>query len=386
MSTYSDKRLRNAMRSFQSKAFEGGTSYIGSKLPFDEQVNSALLGVVDVFFPEDLQIRFYHRDTLVDDGRPSKTGYAYLVVDTPLKTEEVQNWMSNIPGTSTTDKKTGKPCIVPSNDYICTVEAIKGDPDIDDVSFVCLGFLLMRGEEFEGRLVEPYVTGSDVDEKITDADIPGMIESAIKNMVYPVGSIIHSSDIDDARISIPDTVWERIQARFLLGADDNTYIGGATGGNASTTLTIGNIPSHKHDVAITSSGAHTSGTPSTNSTDSSGGSTTGSGGSGSTGSGGVHDHELLVSTVVTYTAGSQTRLGGTGASPDNGGHIENSTSHTHSIPSHTHTTPNHSHSLNNHTHPVQNHTHTVSESDKGGGQSFSNMPPYRVVYIWERTA
>jgi len=86
-----------------------------------------------------------------------------------LKTEEMQNWMDNIPGTVTTDKKTGKECIVPDNDYLCAVEAIKGDPDIDDVSFLCLGFLLMRGEEFEGREVEPYVTGSDVDTKIGDA-------------------------------------------------------------------------------------------------------------------------------------------------------------------------------------------------------------------------
>lgn len=162
MTTGSDKRLKTAMRSFISKDLERGTSYIGSSLPLDKQVNSAMLGVVDVFFPLDLQIRFHFRDTLVDDGRPSKFGYAYLVVDTPLKTEEMQNWMDNIPGTVTTDKKTDKQCIVPDNDYLCAVEAIKGDPDIDDVSFLCLGFLLMRGEEFEGREVEPYVTSSDV--------------------------------------------------------------------------------------------------------------------------------------------------------------------------------------------------------------------------------
>lgn len=162
MTTGSDKRLKTAMRSFISKDLERGTSYIGSSLPLDKQVNSAMLGVVDVFFPLDLQIRFHFRDTLVDDGRPSKFGYAYLVVDTPLKTEEMQNWMDNIPGTVTTDKKTGKQCIVPDNDYLCAVEAIKGDPDIDDVSFLCLGFLLMRGEEFEAREVEPYVTGSDI--------------------------------------------------------------------------------------------------------------------------------------------------------------------------------------------------------------------------------
>ena len=175
MTTGSDKRLKTAMRSFISKDLERGTSYIGSSLPLDKQVNSAMLGVVDVFFPLDLQIRFHFRDTLVNDGRPSKFGYAYLVVDTPLKTEEMQNWMDNIPGTVTTDKKTGKECIVPDNDYLCAVEAIKGDPDIDDVSFLCLGFLLMRGEEFEGREVEPYVTSSDIFDEFVVSEQAGRI-------------------------------------------------------------------------------------------------------------------------------------------------------------------------------------------------------------------
>lgn len=36
--------------------------------------------------------------------------------------------------------------------------------------------------------------------------------------------------------------WTRITGKFLLGADDNTYKNGTTGGEASHTLTTGELP------------------------------------------------------------------------------------------------------------------------------------------------
>lgn len=374
--TSSDERLRKAMRRFQSKAFEGGTSYIGSNLPLDEQVNSVMLGIVDVFFHEDLQLRFYHRDTLVDDGRPAKTGYAYLVMDTPLKTEEIQNWMSNIPGPVTVDKKTGKPCIIPDNDYICSVEAIKGDPSIDTVAFVCLGFLLMRGEEFEGREVEPYVTGSDVEAAINTAG------AALINMIVPVGTIITSADGTNPGERIPGTTWvPEAEGKFILGVGGG-YANGATGGSATVTLGVNNLPSHNHNVTIVSSGASTSGPPSTNSTDFSGGDTTGGSGALTADSNGGHNHDLKYSNDATVGGSSaRTRAGATGGTTN----TESVAGHTHNIPSHTHTTPNHSHTLSNHTHAVQNHTHTVSEDNIGSAAPVSIMPPYIARYKWRRT-
>lgn len=41
--------------------------------------------------------------------------------------------------------------------------------------------------------------------------------------------------------------WEQIKDRFLLGAGDD-YEAGATGGEAAHTLTVGEMPSHSHNI------------------------------------------------------------------------------------------------------------------------------------------
>lgn len=66
------------------------------------------------------------------------------------------------------------------------------------------------------------------------------------DVIYPVGSIY---------ISVNDTnpgdvfggVWKRIKDRFILAAGD-TYAAGATGGEASHTLTTSEMPAHWHQV------------------------------------------------------------------------------------------------------------------------------------------
>jgi hypothetical protein len=127
----------------------------------------------------------------------------------------------------------------------------------------------------------------DIDPIIADAiaaaDIPSMIQTAINNagealieMIVPVGTIITSADGTNPGTRIPGTTWvAEAEGRCIFGVGGG-FSNGATGGSATVTLGVNNLPSHKHNVAITSSGAHTSGAPSNNSTDSSGASTTGS--------------------------------------------------------------------------------------------------------------
>lgn len=63
---------------------------------------------------------------------------------------------------------------------------------------------------------------------------------------YPVGSIYLSvTDVNPAALF--GGTWERIGGRFLLGADD-AYAAGSTGGEASHTLTVDEMPKHNHDV------------------------------------------------------------------------------------------------------------------------------------------
>ena len=71
--------------------------------------------------------------------------------------------------------------------------------------------------------------------------------SELLNVVYPVGSIYMSVNSTSPATLFGGT-WERIQDRFLLAAG-STYAAGNTGGEATHTLTVAEIPSHNHPYA-----------------------------------------------------------------------------------------------------------------------------------------
>lgn len=85
----------------------------------------------------------------------------------------------------------------------------------------------------------------------------------IRDFVYPIGSIYISVNATSPA-DIFGGVWERITGRFLLGATDNGAQGGNsnasiapgyTGGEASHTLTIDEMPSHNHALALATTDA-----------------------------------------------------------------------------------------------------------------------------------
>ena len=55
------------------------------------------------------------------------------------------------------------------------------------------------------------------------------VQSQIVNTVYPVGAVYISTSSTDPTTLFPNTTWERIQDRFLLGAGAN-YSAGNVGG------------------------------------------------------------------------------------------------------------------------------------------------------------
>ena len=78
------------------------------------------------------------------------------------------------------------------------------------------------------------------------ADIGAATVSAMLDKAYPVGSIYMSVNSTNPKTLFGGT-WVQIKDRFLLAAG-TTYKAGATGGEATHTLTTSEMPSHNHAV------------------------------------------------------------------------------------------------------------------------------------------
>lgn len=78
--------------------------------------------------------------------------------------------------------------------------------------------------------------------------IVGSAPAGILQSVYPVGAIYISTVATSPATLFGFGTWEQIQDRFLLAAG-STYSAGATGGEATHTLTVDELPSHTHVVS-----------------------------------------------------------------------------------------------------------------------------------------
>lgn len=159
----------------------------------------------------------------------------------------------------------------------------------------------------------------EVDAYIKGSAIPTL------DLIYPIGSIYMSINNTNPGTLFGGT-WEQIQDRFLLSAG-STYIAGSTGGSATVTLSINEIPSHSH--------------------------------SGTTAGAGEHSHLLGGNTSSVASGSSYARPRGYSSG------VRQTTYDTN---------------------VAGNHTHTFSTNSVGGNQSHNNMPPYLAVYVWKRTA
>ena len=153
-------------------------------------------------------------------------------------------------------------------------------------------------------------------------------KATVIDVIYPIGSIYMSMSATNPADLFGVGTWKRIsQGRMLLGADDSTYKAGATGGEATHTLTAAEMPAHSHGISTS----------------------------------GDHNHKFY---------GSDNNNGntseGAGMGMDTGGNSYMSRN------------------MIYHTANAGAHTHTISNS--GGGAAHNNMSPYLVCYIWQRTA
>lgn len=147
--------------------------------------------------------------------------------------------------------------------------------------------------------------------------------SKIRDFIYPIGSIYMSVNATSPATIFGGT-WEQIEDTFLLAAGTN-YTAGATGGEATHTLTIDELPSHTHG-SKTLTGTMNPLAWASNATESG---------------------------IVSGTQQHADRVGNSGSNWGDRRYTINAT-----------------------------HEH----DSVGSGNSHNNMPPYLAVYVWKRTA
>ena len=166
------------------------------------------------------------------------------------------------------------------------------------------------------------------------------IKTKVINLIYPIGSV-YISIIDINPESIFGGDWERIEDTFLIGAG-NLYTNGSTGGSTTHTLSINNLPSHKHEVSIKENGDH------------------------------AHKPGNLTGQYRCYKE------------DENGKYIGSLSHHIGELDDFA--VPGSLRITTGLTEKTGKHTHAIEIKNSGNGESFNIIPPYTAVYIWKRIA
>lgn len=143
--------------------------------------------------------------------------------------------------------------------------------------------------------------------------------------------------------------WERVEGEFIMGAS-SAYPVGTTGGSATHTQTVAEMPSHNHSGSTGSAGSHSH--------------------SAWTGGAGGHNHTVSAMTALakyTFASADDDRSAGQ--------YGKAGTPTTSRVGDHTHGV-----GMNE----AGAHTHTVSIGSTGSGQAMSILNPYYALYIWVR--
>lgn len=180
------------------------------------------------------------------------------------------------------------------------------------------------------------------------------VEGISPSVIFPVGAIYITAGNTNPGTFLGGTWTQIAEGRTLIGVGTlggDTYAAGATGGAASVSLTIGQMPAHDHGgVTGVQSADHTH--------------------SGTVSSAGGHTHATNINQWAeggTSTGTYQTTNAATTAGAEI--QIDSAGGHTHTI------------TLDN---SSASHAHAVTT--QGGGGAHENRMPYLAVYFWQRTA
>lgn len=178
-------------------------------------------------------------------------------------------------------------------------------------------------------------------------------ESERLNKMHPIGNI-YITTVYSTSTEVSNAIggtWEPYgTGRTLIGVnanDSNFNTVNKTGGNASITLTVANLPGHTHSIPALS---------------------------GTAASAGSHKHNFLYKNKEYNGFGYSNKTGGYinfyyGNAPISGTSSDDSIRTTFA-------------SSGAHTHSVT--TNASTSGAQGSGTSFTNLPPYITVYMWKR--
>lgn len=194
------------------------------------------------------------------------------------------------------------------------------------------------------------------------------------SQIYPVGAVYISVN-STSPASLFGGVWERLKDTFLL-ANGDTYAADTTGGSATKTITVNNMPAHNHTVNSSGAHTHTATTSTTGNHSHTRGSMNITGNFGGTD---VQSSYYGNGAFAITTRGNHNDQGGE-YQPSYGRNMNFDASRSWS--GSTSTAGNHSHTLTT----TSNGAHTHTTNNTGGSQPINIMPPYTTVYVWKRTA
>lgn len=176
-------------------------------------------------------------------------------------------------------------------------------------------------------------------EQLMDSALRGIV-----NAVYPVGARIEFETDTDPNTLYPWQTWVQRKGEFAYAYDDSHAIG-TTGGEATHTLSASEMPSHSHIYS--------------NAT-------------------GVQGHQLTVNEMPKHTHG----IHWVGATPPQGGGSDKNFGVTQVAVGNQQSGSTGGNGSHNHGLSKSN----ANTTNTGSGAAHNNMPPYRAVAVWVRTA
>lgn len=172
------------------------------------------------------------------------------------------------------------------------------------------------------------------------------VTEGLSAVIFPVGAIYITAGNTNPGTFLGGTWTQIAEGRTLIGVgtlSGDTYAAGATGGAASVSLTIGQMPAHDH----------------------------GGGGEGftsTTSAAGEHSHAIAMGSDVNGVIPITASKAVSSSLAEVPGELQNTVQIS----------------------PAGSHTHTISGSisvaSQGSGEAHENRMPYLAVYFWQRTA